>query len=222
MGKQSICIYATNYNQRMDTAGSNVLCYPQRPLVSSRSSSYIGLDKAPHGEQIMVAIACFTGYNQEDSVMMNKSAIDRGRFNSLHFQTHVVKINSRKSSTSEVENFGMPPDMSATRGIKGKRDDNNYPAYRYLDPATGVVRVGSKFDDLGPDEEIVIVSKYVAAKRQASPGDTSKYKYKDISLTIRPDADSTIDRVLDDTSEIKNVDADQKKFINVREVSMFK
>ena len=221
MGKQAIGLYATSFNQRMDTSGTNVLCYPQRPLVNSRAAEYFGLDKAPHGEQLMVAIACFTGYNQEDSTMMNRSAIERGRFNSLHFKTNVVKINKRKASTSEVEKFGPLPSMEETKDLKGNHRDKTHQAYRYLDPATGIVRVGTKFDDLKPDEEVVIVTKYVTNKPSA--GQTNAhFKYKDISMTIRPEPDSIIDKVIGPNSSIKNKDADGNEFVKVREVSLRK
>lgn len=40
----------------------------------------------PAGHNAIVAIACYSGYNQEDSVMMNQSSIDRGFFRSMFFR----------------------------------------------------------------------------------------------------------------------------------------
>ena len=59
----------------------------------------------------IVAIACYTGYNQEDSIMLNQSAIDRGFFRSVFFRTY---DDFRKS---EVEEFTVP-DFSKTSGRK--------------------------------------------------------------------------------------------------------
>uniref|UniRef100_A0A6C0BKX0 DNA-directed RNA polymerase n=1 Tax=viral metagenome TaxID=1070528 RepID=A0A6C0BKX0_9ZZZZ len=60
MAKQSIGYYATNYNSRMDTM-SHVLVYGHRPLVSTRTSRYVIMDKLPHGATAMLLYACYTG-----------------------------------------------------------------------------------------------------------------------------------------------------------------
>ena len=57
-----------------------VLTYPSRSLVDTRLMNMIKLNKIPSGTQIHVAIMSHTGYNQEDSVLINQGAIDRGLF----------------------------------------------------------------------------------------------------------------------------------------------
>ena len=78
--KQSMGIYTSNYRDRLDI--SYVLYNSQKPLVTTRTMKYTNADKLPAGENIILAIACYTGYNQEDSVIINQSAIDRGLFRS--------------------------------------------------------------------------------------------------------------------------------------------
>ena len=87
MGKQAIGIFATNYQKRIDTM-RNILYYPQRPLISTRPSKYVNSHEMPSGINAMVAIMCYTGYNQEDSLMMNQSAIDRGLFVSSYYRKY--------------------------------------------------------------------------------------------------------------------------------------
>ncbi|MBB20821.1 MAG: hypothetical protein CMP20_15395 [Rickettsiales bacterium] len=54
------------------------LCYPQRSLTFTASATHTGMYDNPDGQQAFVAIMCFTGYNQEDSVIINQSACDLG------------------------------------------------------------------------------------------------------------------------------------------------
>lgn len=66
MGKQAIGIYATNFRHRFDTM-AHVLNYPQRPLVSTYTARVLNCDNLPCGINTLVAIACFTGFNQVGS-----------------------------------------------------------------------------------------------------------------------------------------------------------
>jgi DNA-directed RNA polymerase II subunit RPB2 len=86
MGKQAMGMYVTNYQTRMDTLGY-VLFYPQKPLVTTRAMEYVHFRELPAGCNAVVAIMCYTGYNQEDSVLMNQSSIDRGLFRSIYYRS---------------------------------------------------------------------------------------------------------------------------------------
>lgn len=87
MGKQAMGIYSTNFLYRMDTL-ANILFYPQKPLVSTKAMDYLSFKDLPAGQNAIVAIACYSGYNQEDSVILNQSAIDRGLFRSFLYRTY--------------------------------------------------------------------------------------------------------------------------------------
>lgn len=102
-------VYASNYTMRMDTL-AHVLYYPQKPLVATKSMKYIRFKKLAAGCNSIVAIATYSGYNQEDSIMLNQSAIDRGFFRSAFFRTY-------EDSEGVNEKFTIP-EPSKTSGRK--------------------------------------------------------------------------------------------------------
>jgi DNA-directed RNA polymerase II subunit RPB2 len=101
MGKQAMGVYISNFNVRMDTL-ANVLYYPQSPLVTTRSMEYLRFRELPAGINAIVAIASYTGYNQEDSVIMNASAIDRGLFRSCFYRAYRDTENKRMGDSEET------------------------------------------------------------------------------------------------------------------------
>jgi DNA-directed RNA polymerase beta subunit len=106
MGKQALGIYASNFNKRIDTMG-NILNYSQKPLVYTKLSKYTYSNELPAGTNAIVAIMTHTGFNQEDSVIINQSALDRGLFTSTYYKS--VKDQCTKNhSTGEEEVFVNP------------------------------------------------------------------------------------------------------------------
>lgn len=63
--RQAMGVYISNYRDRLDI--SYILYKPQRPLILTRTSKFMYADMLPSGENVVVAIACYTGYNQEDN-----------------------------------------------------------------------------------------------------------------------------------------------------------
>merc|ERR1719453_1922806 len=119
MGKQAMGIYASNFQQRMDTL-AHVLHYPQKPLATTRAMEHLHFRELPSGVNAIVAIMCYSGYNQEDSLIMNQSAIDRGLFRSSFFRTYVeVEKHKGVGETASVlmESFGRPSRDTCT-GLK--------------------------------------------------------------------------------------------------------
>ena len=115
MGKQAMGLYALNYTERLDTM-SNVLCYNDRPLVSSYMAKYFRAIDMPSGKNIIVAIAQYGGYNQEDSIMINRASIDRGLFRSFFYRTY--KDEEKKNQASGEEERFCKPDPMITKSLK--------------------------------------------------------------------------------------------------------
>ena len=112
--KQAMGVYATNYNERMDKT-AYVQTYPTRPLVDTRIMSLIKLDKIPSGCNINVAIMTHTGYNQEDSVLINKGSIDRGLFQTTIYHTEKDEDKQKINGDEEIR---CKPDKQKTKGMK--------------------------------------------------------------------------------------------------------
>ena len=87
MAKQALGLYAANFQIRVDTR-AHLLHYPEKPLVQTRALDVIGFNQRPAGQNMVVAVMSFTGYNIEDAVILNKSSIDRGLARSTFFRLY--------------------------------------------------------------------------------------------------------------------------------------
>ena len=114
MGKQAIGLYTSNYRKRLDTM-THILNYPQKPLVNTNMAKILFADEVPCGINVIVAIATFTGYNQEDSIMLNRSSVQRGLFASTYYRT-IKEQCTKNLSTGEEEMFCKPDEIMKTNG----------------------------------------------------------------------------------------------------------
>ena len=175
MGKQAIGVYALNFDQRMDKT-AYVLAYPSRPLVDTRLMNCIHLNQIPSGHQVIVAIASLTSYNQEDSILMNQGAIDRGLFATTIY--HTEKDEDKNIIRDEI--VRCKPDPKKTRGIK-------YGDYSKLN-AQGFIP-----ENTFVENRDVIIAKIVPIKENRNDP-TKTIKYEDQSKTYRTTEESYIDK----------------------------
>lgn len=143
MGKQAVGIYASNFRKRLDTL-SHVLNYPQKPLCNTQMARKIFADEIPCGINVIVAIATWTGYNQEDSIMLNRSSVRRGLFASTYYRT-IKEQCSKNLSTGEEELFVNPNNLIKNENPYKKgaydhvQDDGTVPENTYLKPGDAIL-----------------------------------------------------------------------------------
>lgn len=197
MGKQAMGIYASNFRLRFDTTG-HLLFYPQKPMVRTKSMKYLNFESLPAGQNCIVAIACYSGYNQEDSIMMSQSSIDRGLFRSIFFRTY--QDETREVGTKIAERFCVP----SLSGVIGRRDTAaaKLDADGFIAPGTSVV---------GND---LIIGKIAEFKAN----DGNKKPPKDCSIPLRSTENGIIDEVMVCSKEVGNNSLGRVVKIRVRNV----
>jgi len=138
--KQAVSLYHTNYNVRMDKTAV-VLNNGQKPLVKSRFMEYINEEENPYGENAIVAIMCYTGYNVEDAVLINEASIQRGLFNTTYYTVYESHEESSKNANTVVDKrFTNIENEENVRGTKPGYD------YSKLDKF-GIIKENTPVDD---------------------------------------------------------------------------
>ncbi len=142
--KQACSWYHTNYTKRFDTIASTTV-NPQKPL--SHTWMYREIMGSggcmPYGENVLVAFTTYGGHNQEDSMIVNSSALERGMFKTHYFHSYDIKESILDPSIPTNTIFANPvtnPKYSET--VKRKEDVS----YDMLD-ADGIIKLGATVDD---------------------------------------------------------------------------
>ena len=175
-GKQAMGVYTTNFNQRMDKT-AYVLNNPTRPLVDTRMMNMIQLNKIPSGVNVIVAIMTHTGYNQEDSILVNKSSLDRGLFTATVYHTEKDEDKQKINGDEEIR---CKPDRTKTRGMKfGNYDKVN---------SKGVIPENTLVENRD-----IIIAKMTPIKENRNDH-TKIIKYEDQSRIYRTSEETYIDK----------------------------
>lgn len=167
--KQTCGYYALNWCYRMDK--ETVLQYiNEQPIIRTMANKYV----FQNGVNVMVGICCYTGYNIEDSLIVNKAAKERGLFDSCKFTYY-------KTEFEQKEEMGNP-DASKTDGLK---------AANYEKLVDGIVRKGMYIEN-----DDVLIGRYAPL-----PKGKNKYAYVDRSIVYKDDERAIVHNVIIDQNE---------------------
>jgi DNA-directed RNA polymerase subunit B len=174
--KQALGLYAANYLCRVDTDVS-ILQYPQKPIV--RSFVYDTLDTYPAGQNMVVAVLSYDGYNMEDALIMNKGSLDRGLGRSFYFRPYnAVELNYAGGLKDLIE---IP-----AKGTSGYRTEASY---RFLEN-DGIIH---------PEEEVhegeILIGKTSPPKFLSEAREISIRVRKEGSTALRQEEEGVVDAV---------------------------
>jgi DNA-directed RNA polymerase subunit B' len=140
--RQSLGFYAANFAVRMDM-DVNLLHTSQAPIVNTIMHEISEYDKHPSGQNIIVAIMSYKGYNMEDAIVINKGSIERGFGRSTYYRPGIAE--ELRYSGGLMDEISIPD--KEVKGYKSERD------YRFLED-DGII-----YPEAGVKEEDVIIGK---------------------------------------------------------------
>lgn len=192
MGKQAMGIHTSNFQVRFDTL-AHVVFYPQKPLATTRTMEHLHFKQLPAGQNTITAIACYTGYNQEDSLILNQSSVDRGWMRSMYLRTY--RDEEKVSSSTIRERFDRPTRETCVGMKRG--------TYDKID-ADGLIAPGVRVS--GDDIIIGKLAPLNLPQKSESTGDdeivnlaTARIKqqtHRDVSTALKSSESGIIDQVL--------------------------
>lgn len=174
--KQALGLYAANYLCRLDTDVS-ILQYPQKPIV--RSFVYDTLNIYPAGQNLVVAIMSYEGYNMEDSLVFNKGSLDRGVGRSFYFRPYsAVEMNYAGGLKDEIT---IPEKDSSGYRVEA--------AYRFLED-DGII-----YPEAEVNEGEVMIGKMSPPKFLSEAREISIRTKKESSVAMRQEESGTVESV---------------------------
>jgi DNA-directed RNA polymerase subunit B' len=179
--KQSQGLYAINFNKRYDPRAF-LMYYPQQPIVNSLAYRTLKMNRHSNGQNLVVALSTYYGYNMKDAVILNKAAVDRGLGRSVAYKTYSDE--ERRYPGSQQDYFKVPP--ATTEGYLGEH------AYSKLSE-DGIIE-----SEMAVKESDVLVGKVSPPRfleEQTSFG-VGEEKRRDNSVTLKAGEEGVVDSVM--------------------------
>ena len=148
--KQAVSMYHTNHQMRIDKMGVT-LNYGQVPLIKSRYLEYINKEGIPYGENAIVAIMAYTGYNVEDAILINEGSVNRGIFRTSYYSMYESREESARVSGTTTNSVFADVSTKNVAGIKPGFD------YSHLDK-WGLIK-----ENIALDDKIVLIGKVTSS-----------------------------------------------------------
>ncbi|MBI5036009.1 DNA-directed RNA polymerase subunit B, partial [Candidatus Micrarchaeota archaeon] len=179
--KQSLGLYASNFNLRTETRG-HLLFYPQKPLVSTRVYDALHVERRASGQNFVVAVLGYLGYNMQDAVVMNRSAIERALGRSAFLRSYATE--ERRYPGGQKDKFGVPEEY--VQGYLGEE------AYSQSDE-DGII---SPETEVGGSSVLVGKTSPPRFLKEISALDVETEKRRESSVTVRSNESGVVDAVI--------------------------
>jgi DNA-directed RNA polymerase subunit B len=183
MAKQSLG-FSTPLMNYSTYVRQHFMLYPQIPIVNTKAISLLGLDERPTGQNCIVAVLPFDGYNIEDAIVINKSSVDRGLGRTFFYR--VYEAEAKQYPGGMRDNFEIPASDTNIRGYRGEK------AYRLLEPDGAIMH------------ESVVNGGDILIGRTSPPRFMEEYKEfevkgpyrRDTSVGVRSSENGVVDTVV--------------------------
>ncbi|CUR51077.1 DNA-directed RNA polymerase subunit B [Nitrosotalea devaniterrae] len=183
MAKQSLG-FSTPLMNASTYVRQHLMLYPQTPIVNTKAMGLLGLEDRPAGQNCVVAVLPFDGYNIEDAIVLSKSSIDRGLGRTFFYR--IYEAEAKQYPGGMRDNFEIPTAEGNIRGFRGDK------AYRLL------------------EEDGVIATESTAQGGDILIGKTSPPRFmeeyrefevkgpyrRDTSIGVRPSENGVVDTVV--------------------------
>jgi DNA-directed RNA polymerase subunit B len=183
MAKQSLG-FSTPLMNASTYVRQHFMLYPQTPTVSTKAINLLGLDDRPTGQNCIVAVLPFEGYNIEDAIVFNKSSVERGLGRTFFYR--VYEAEAKQYPGGMKDNFELPESDGNIRGYRGEK------AYRLLEHDGAIIH------------EAVVTGGDILIGRTSPPRFMEEYKEfevkgpyrRDTSIGVRPSENGVVDTVI--------------------------
>ncbi len=183
MAKQSLG-FSTPMMNTSTYVRQHLMLYPQVPIVNTKAMKLLGLEDRPAGQNCIVAVLPFDGYNIEDAIVLSQSSVDRGLGRTFFFR--IYDAEAKQYPGGMRDSFEIPNAEDNIRGYKGER------AYRLLED-DGVV--ASESPVKGGDILIGKTSPPRFMEEYREFESSGPYR-RDTSIGVRPSEAGVIDTVV--------------------------